>query len=118
MASRSFAIALETAAIELDNNIRTDVSTEELERTIVREIEKVAEYCCSDIVSFACVIGVLDVDSISDIPHEALIRKARKSIVFRFHPDRVNHLKDSGKRLSYLLGHSILQALSTMKTMQ
>lgn len=118
MAARSFTIALETAAIEIDNNIPTDVSTEELESTIVREIENVAEYCGSDIVSFARVIGVLDLDSISDIPREVLMRKARKSIVFRFHPDRVNHLKDSGKRLSYLLGHSILQALSTMKTMR
>ena len=116
MASRSFAIALEAAAIEMQNTC-TDVSLEDLERTITREIGKVAEYCGSDIVSFARVIGVLDVNSVGDSPNdEALVRKARKSIVFRFHPDKVNNLKDSGKRLSYLLGQSILQALSTMKT--
>lgn len=117
MASRSFAIALETAAIEIQNNTCTDASTDELENTIIQEIRNVAEYCGSDIVSFARVIGVLDVESMPDsTSREILLRKARKSIVFRFHPDRVNHLKNSGKRLSYLLGHSILQALSTMQT--
>lgn len=114
MASKSFAVALETAASELHISAYSDAKTEELENIISTEIGKVAEYCGSDIISFACVIGVLDSESVMGAPRDALIRKARRSIAHRFHPDKVNHLKDSGKRLSYLLGQSILQVLSTM----
>lgn len=112
MASKAFELALKAAERDMHGGCMGD--TKELEDTITREIEKVAQYCGSDVISFARVIGVLDSESISKIPRDALVRKARKSIVFTFHPDKVNHLKESGKLLSYLLGQSILQALSTM----
>ena len=113
LASKSFERALSVVAREQENLQKSIL--DEMESIIVEEIQYVATCCRSDIVVFAEAIGVLSREDISSHPgRESLKKKARKSIVITFHPDKVNHMKESGKRLSYLLGHSVLQALSTM----
>jgi len=113
LASKSFERALSVVAREQEHLQKSIL--DEMENIVVQEIQNVATCCRSDIVVFAQAVGVLSREDIYSHPgHESLKKKARKSIVITFHPDKVNHLKESGKRLSYLLGHSVLQALSTM----
>jgi hypothetical protein len=90
-------------------------SIELAETTIRREVRRAVCLCAYDVTVFARALGVLG------SADEGTARKARRSIVMKFHPDKFARVLDTDsveekarKRLETLLGHSILQELSDL----
>lgn len=85
---------------------------EECEETILAHIQEAASHCGFDVVAFAMALG-LRVDK--DMGKEAMKKRARKSIVLTFHPDKLAHIRHSqGQHLPYILGQTIIKVMSTM----